>query len=154
MPLGDVTSDARGSGARYNDGKPDFSMIPLDALEDCARVFGYGAQKYSRNNWMKGMQWSAPLACLLRHMAAWQRGEDLDPESGLPHLGHAMCNLVMLSTFARTYPEGDDRAKQWLGAIAAKMPQPAVAMHTDAATDGEVAEYAAPGTPPTVAIGD
>ena len=116
MSIGDVSSNERGSGARYNDGKPAMELVPLLALEDCARVFDYGRRKYSDWNWAKGMPWSAPLACLLRHMAAWQRGEDLDPESGLPHLGHAMCNLVMLSTFARTYREGDDRAKQWLSA--------------------------------------
>lgn len=114
MSIGDVASNERGSGARFNEGKPSFDLIPLLALEDCAQVFGYGKNKYASWNWAKGMAWSAPFACLLRHLSAWQRGEDIDPESGLPHLGHAMCNLVMLTTFARTYPEGDDRAKQWL----------------------------------------
>ena len=32
----------------------------------------------------------------MRHMAAWQAGEDLDPESGRNHLGHAMCNLLQM----------------------------------------------------------
>jgi hypothetical protein len=27
--IGDVTSDAKGSGARFNGGKPDFSLVPL-----------------------------------------------------------------------------------------------------------------------------
>jgi hypothetical protein len=60
------------------------------------------------------MDWSIPLACLQRHLAAWQRGEECDPESGLPHLAHAMCNLRMLTLYAKTYPEGDDRPVQWL----------------------------------------
>ena len=60
------------------------------------------------------MPWSVPLACLMRHMAAWQRGEENDPESGLPHLAHAMCNLRMLTLYAKTYPEGDDRPVEWL----------------------------------------
>lgn len=29
MTVGDISSDAKGSGARFNDGKPDFSLIPL-----------------------------------------------------------------------------------------------------------------------------
>lgn len=111
MSIGDVNSDARGSGARYNDGKIALDLIPGIALEDCARVFDYGRKKYAAWNWAKGMQWMVPFGCLLRHMYAWARGEDNDPESGLPHLGHAMCNLVMLTTFARTYREGDDRPK-------------------------------------------
>lgn len=112
--VGDVNSNAKGSGARYNQGKADLSLIPLSTLEDEARVWMYGEKKYKRFNWMKGMAWSIPMACALRHLAAWQNGEDLDPESGQPHLAHAMCNLRMLTLYARTYPEGDDRPKDWL----------------------------------------
>jgi hypothetical protein len=120
MSIGDVNSTARGSGARYNDGKVALELIPGVALEDCARVFDYGRKKYAAWNWAKGMQWMVPFGCLLRHLYAWARGEDNDPESGLPHLGHAMCNLVMLSTFARTYREGDDRPKGLFEVPAAK----------------------------------
>ena len=112
--VGDVNSTAKGSGARFNGGKPDFSLLPLCTLEDEVRVWMYGKAKYAAWNWAKGMQWSVPLACLLRHLAAWQRGEELDAESGLPHLAHAMCNLRMLTLYSHTYPEGDDRPKEWL----------------------------------------
>lgn len=115
MSIGDVNSNERGSGTRYNDSKPDLSLIPLCTLEDEARVWMYGKAKYAAWNWAKGMPWSAPLACLMRHMAAWQRGEENDPESGLPHLAHAMCNLRMLTLYSRTYKEGDDRPTQWIG---------------------------------------
>lgn len=107
--IGDVTSTAKGSGARYNGGKPDFSLIPLVTLEDEARVWEYGSRKYAAYNWAKGMPWSVPLACALRHLSAWQRGEDLDEESGLPHLAHVACNIRMLTLYSKTYPEGDDR---------------------------------------------
>jgi hypothetical protein len=112
--IGDVNSDERGSGARYNTDKPDLSLIPLSTLEDEARVWMYGAKKYAAFNWMKGMPWSVPLACALRHLAAFQKGEDIDPESGQTHLAHAMCNLRMLTLYAQTYPEGDDRPKKWM----------------------------------------
>ena len=109
MPVGDVNSTERGSGARFNDGKTRFDLIPLSALKDCADVFEYGAEKYAAWNWAKGMDWSVPYACMLRHLEAWYRGEDTDPESGLPHLGHVMCNLIMLSHYAKNYKDGDDR---------------------------------------------
>ena len=112
--IGDVTSDAKGSGARFNGGKPDFSLLPLCTLEDEVRVWMYGRAKYAAWNWAKGMPWSVPLACLLRHLAAWQRGEENDLETGLPHLAHAMCNLRMLTLYAKTYQAGDDRPKEWL----------------------------------------
>jgi hypothetical protein len=121
--IGDVHSNEPGSGARYNAGKPAFELVPLVALEDCAKVFDYGRQRYAPWDWAKGMPWSAPLGCLLRHLSAWQRGEDNDPESGLPHLGHVMANLVMLTTYARTYPQGDDRT-EWLKEAAAQKEPP------------------------------
>jgi hypothetical protein len=83
--------------------------VPLSTLKPCADVFEYGASKYAAWNWSKGMAWSVPYACAMRHLQAWFEGEDIDPESGLPHLGHVMCNLVMLSHFAEHYPELDDR---------------------------------------------
>jgi hypothetical protein len=107
--VGDVLSQEKGSGARFNVGKPDFSLIPLCTLEDEARVWEYGRAKYAAWNWTKGMAWSIPFACAMRHMAAWQRGEECDQESGLPHLAHAMCNLRMLTLYGQTYQVGDDR---------------------------------------------
>lgn len=116
--VGDVNSNEPGSGARYNAGKPAYELVPLIAFEGCARVFDFGRAKYAPWNWAKGMAWSAPFGCLMRHLSAWQRGENTDPESGLPHLDHAMANLVMLTTYARTYPQGDDRT-EWLRATEA-----------------------------------
>lgn len=110
MTIGDITSDKRGTGARYNDGKVPMELIPLIGLESAAAVFGYGAKKYASWNWAKGMPWSSVVGCMMRHLAAIQRGEDLDPESGLPHIGHLMCNALMLATFRETYPEGNDLA--------------------------------------------
>lgn len=115
--VGDVNSTEKGSGARYNGGKPDLSLIPLATLVDEARVWEYGKHKYAAWNWAKGMPWSVPLACALRHLAKFQQGEDLDPETGLPHIAHAMCNLRMLTLYATTYPEGDDRPKEWLEGV-------------------------------------
>jgi len=107
--IGDILGTAMGTGARYNAGKPDMSLIPLCTLEDEARVWDYGKKKYAAFNWSRGMPWSVPFACAIRHLGAWQRGEENDLESGLPHLAHAMCNLRMLTLYSRTYKDGDDR---------------------------------------------
>lgn len=112
--IGDLTSDDKGSGARFNSGKPDYSLIPLQTLTDEARVWMHGQKKYNAWNWTKGMPWSVPYACALRHLAAWQAGEENDQESGLPHLAHAMCNLRMLTLYSTNYTEGDDRPVEQL----------------------------------------
>jgi hypothetical protein len=93
------------------------AMSALDydgrAWELCAEVFAYGRKKYAAWNWAKGMPWSAVFGSAARHGLSVLRNESIDPlekdGSGLPHRGHLMCNLVMLATYARTYPEGDDR---------------------------------------------
>ncbi len=107
--VGDVDSDARGSGARYNCDKPDYSMMPMHLFDEACMVWTYGAVKYKRWNWAKGMPWSVPFACICRHMFAWYRGERNDKESGLSHLAHVICNLMMLIHYERFFPEGDDR---------------------------------------------
>lgn len=82
--------------------------LGIDSWKDCAKVFEYGRKKYAAWNWLKGMAWSIPVACAARHLLSIIGGEQDDPESGHAHAGHVMCNLVMLVTFAKTYPEGND----------------------------------------------
>ena len=94
---------------RYNNGKPDYSLIPLASMKEAAKVLEYGATKYARDNWMRPTHWSVSFACLQRHLAAWQSGEDLDPESQRNHLGHAMCNILQLLHMLENYPEELER---------------------------------------------
>lgn len=88
--------DVKEIAARHNQGKPQYSMVDLACLEPCARVLEFGAIKYARNNWKKGMPTSKILDSLLRHIACIQAGEIVDKESGLPHIGHIQCNAMFL----------------------------------------------------------
>ena len=94
---------------RYNVGKPDYSLIPLASLKEAAKVLEYGASKYARGNWLKPTSWEVSFACLMRHMSAWQAGEDNDPESGFSHLGHAACNIIQMLHMLENHPEELER---------------------------------------------
>lgn len=74
--------------------------------EQAAAVFDYGLRKYDAWNWLRGMPWSVPIGCAMRHLTA---ADPLDAESSLSHRGHAACNLVMLAWYVEHYPAGDDR---------------------------------------------
>lgn len=87
-----------------------FDLMPSDALADIARVYGYGASKYDNRNWEKGYEWGKSFAAIMRHLWAFWRGNDLDDESGLPHLAHAGFHVLTLLTFWRHYPQYDDRS--------------------------------------------
>ena len=71
----------------------------------------FGADKYHAHNWRDGFAWSRPLAAAMRHIMAFNDGEDKDPESGLSHLAHAACCIMFLLEFEKTHPELDDRYK-------------------------------------------
>lgn len=83
-------------GSRFNINKPKYSILSLKELEPGVRVLEFGAEKYSRDNWKKGLKFSEILDSMMRHIAALQSGEWTDPESGLPHIGHIQCNALFL----------------------------------------------------------
>ena len=100
------------SGIKQDAGKPPMSLLDRTALEDIARVLGFGAEKYSSQNWRGGIRMSRLTDAALRHLFAYIDGEDLDPESGLPHLAHASCCLMFAQWMAKNRPDLDDRFKQ------------------------------------------
>lgn len=153
--VGDLDSAAKGSGARFNAGKPrmdllilrdslrllgSYGPVPayksfaklaefqatkdghclvdavcelysgnvLNALREASQVFEYGANKYAAWNWAKGMPWSVPLACAVRHLLSILDGKSVDQESGLAHAGHVVCNVLMLIHYDEHYLDGDD----------------------------------------------
>jgi hypothetical protein len=96
---------------RYNDGKPQFHLIPPEALFGLAEHFTKGAEKYEPHNWERGMDWSKCFDSLQRHCWAWQSGEDLDPENGAHHMMAAAWNALALYVYAVRNVGVDDRVK-------------------------------------------
>lgn len=90
-------------------GKAPLALVPAQSLVGPARVYGYGSRKYSAGNF-----WNADLSdgagaryvgAALRHLSEMQLPNGLhspeslatlDEESGLPHLDHVLCGLMML----------------------------------------------------------
>lgn len=97
------------AGVKANKGKPMMSLLPPRAKLMGARAFSFGAEKYGKHNWMLGLPYSELYDALERHMTAFWSGEDLDPESGLPHMAHAIACVMMLAETAEMNKDYDDR---------------------------------------------
>lgn len=101
------------SGIKYDQHKPRFDLLPSEALEEVAIILTFGAEKYGAHNWKGGIVYSRLVAAALRHIYAFLRGETIDPESGRPHIAHAICNLMFILYFMRVGPASlDDRYKK------------------------------------------
>ncbi len=87
--------------------------FPVRALEETVRVLEFGAKKYAKGNWAKGMSWSVCFNSAMSHLTKILVGEKKDEESGLPHRAHLMCNLIFLIGYRSRFPEGDDRQPEF-----------------------------------------
>jgi len=87
---------------RYNEGKLHWGLVDFASLQEMVKVLEYGANKYSRDNWKKGLGRTEVLESTMRHLTAMFAGEEIDEESSLPHVGHVMCNMLFYSYYRRT----------------------------------------------------
>ena len=58
------------------------------------KMWNLKIQSSGVENWKKGLDQKEILDSLTRHLFALISGEENDPESGLPHMGHIMCNAL------------------------------------------------------------
>lgn len=86
-------------GQKHDQSKPRYSLIPSGSLASIVDVLEHGAAKYAPDNW-KHVQGAREryYNASMRHVQAWWSGEQIDSESGLPHLAHAICSLMFLMT--------------------------------------------------------
>lgn len=99
-------------GAKYDEGKPRPSLVPVEAIEAIMQVREFGKAKYAdAEDWRKvpREKW---LDALLRHVLhIWDNPLALDDESGLPALWHVITNAAFLC--AAYKDELTEAQKQW-----------------------------------------
>jgi hypothetical protein len=122
MTVGDVTSDARGTGARFNAGKPDLALVPLRFIADQYNATELEAQAFA------ALQ---VLYCLAR----WQERKPGN------HLGDAMRWLgrQVWAECAHVFDYGRRKyaAWNWAKGMPWSVPLACAARHLLAILDGE-----------------
>jgi hypothetical protein len=77
--------------------KPPLHTVPTGPLFEAGAVLLHGHCKYRGYNWrVAGVRSSIYYDAVMRHMMAWWEGENTDPDSGLPHIAHAISGLCVL----------------------------------------------------------
>ncbi len=94
------------NGLKFDEGKLRLDLIPADAINAIGAVMTFGAQKYGANNW-QGVEIERYEAALMRHLMAYKGGKALDPDSGLPHLYHVLCNAAFMVCLDKTRERPD-----------------------------------------------
>lgn len=92
-----ASQTATTGGRKFDGGKLRYGLIPPLAQAEMVKVLTFGAEKYEPDNWKKVPDSKTRyFDALERHVWAWKMGEQIDPESGIHHLAHAMCCLAFL----------------------------------------------------------
>lgn len=85
------------------DTKPDLSLVPPAASLYLAAAFADGAAKYGAYNWRENaVKARVYVAAALRHINQYLDGENIDPTSGRPHIGHALACLAIIADATET----------------------------------------------------
>ena len=85
------------NNVKKDEGKSRWDLLMWEEVEEVVKVLTFGARKYPKDSWSKiPNPKERYFSACTRHVIAWWRGEELDPESGLSHLAHAVCNLLFL----------------------------------------------------------
>ncbi len=90
--------------------KAQLNLVPPASVIYQALAMEDGARKYGPYNWRQNkVIASIYVAAAMRHLMAWQDGEENAGDSGKPHLGHALACLGILVDALETGNLVDDR---------------------------------------------
>lgn len=105
-----IEAVSENKGVKSDQGKTQWSYLPIPAVKAVVDVMAYGDTKYPApdgSNWKrvpdaKKRYYNAAM----RHLTSWWDGEQNDPETGYNHLAHACSNLLFLLWFEiKGYPK-------------------------------------------------
>lgn len=87
---------------KFDEGKRDYTLLPINELEQVLDVLEFGAKKYKPNAWKdvpNGLE--RYKKAMLRHLMEYLKGNELDSESGLEHLSHLATNVLFVMYFEK-----------------------------------------------------
>lgn len=102
----------RDDGGRKDDAeKSRIDLLDPEFIMSLGRLAGYGAKKYAEDGWrlLKVMRM---FAALMRHALLFAMGEDVDAETGEPHMTAVAFNAMAIRWIVENRPDQDDRWRE------------------------------------------
>lgn len=90
---------------KWDQDKTSYLGMPSWIWWETLEVSKFGASRYGQRNWQECKDPSRYVDALHRHLHAVVMGEETDPDSGMPHLAHAMWNIAALRWLQNNKPE-------------------------------------------------
>lgn len=112
VPLPEVDAVAPVVGNKFDIGKAPLHLLRFASHKQIAEALAYGARKYGEYNYLNGLEHLRVGDAIERHYGAYLDGEDIDQESGLPHLAHLGASVFILLDLVREKPELDNRYRR------------------------------------------
>lgn len=119
VPLTELNTVVRGTNESTTGGnpkdalgvkKPNLALVPPASSLYQSQAMMDGAAKYGAYNWRSNpVVAMIYISAALRHINAYLDGENIDPLSGVPHLGHGLACLGILADATETDNLIDDR---------------------------------------------
>lgn len=96
--------------------KVGLTSVPMRVLMEVSLAMLEGALKYGKFNYrVAGVRSSVYIDAAMRHLMAYHEGQDIDPDSGLPHIVKAMACLLVLRDAEINNKLTDDRPPKLVG---------------------------------------
>lgn len=87
-----------------------FSYLPFPVIAELGVAMLEGGLKYGSHNYRhSGVRASVYFDAAMGHIMQWWEGEDIDPDSGMPHIVKAMASLAVLRDAQMMGLYSDDR---------------------------------------------
>lgn len=93
-------------GLKYDQGKPEWYLMPFKVLEEVVYVLMHGAHKYGPEDWKITVSRPATkkqmsgknryFSAIFRHLREYQGGTMLDKETRRHHLAHVICCCLFI----------------------------------------------------------
>lgn len=90
-----IEEEENNMGFKDTKGKVQLRLIPYKALAEIAKIREYGINKYGDNEGWKTVPKDLYVEAAARHCMKFLSGEIKDDESGLDHIAHAACSLIL-----------------------------------------------------------